>query len=201
MPNVTVNGRRLDYTEYDLRVGPIPLILLAEDRDWWKSLARLIPWDYQLASLAWSGDADLTANDTIGFAKVMGMPWVHLVGYGVGARTAVLAALKSPKTVRSLTLIAPFAGAQSLDDALPWDRLSRLVTPTLVLEPEGSAPEAQQAVDRLLDLLPNSRPDLVRGWRDSLNDDLARRLAIAIVNQVETAYDGTTPLGVSTLRG
>ena len=201
MPNITVNGRRVDYTEYDLRVGPIPLILLAEDRDWWRSIARLIPWDYQLASLAWAGDMELTVNDTVGFAKVMGMPWIHLVGYAAGARAALRAAAKSPKTVRSLTLIAPFAGAQTIEEALPWDRLTKLATPTLILEPEGAEPEEQQAVDRLLDLLPNSRPDLVRGWRDSLNDDLARRLAIAIVNQVETAYDGTTPLGVSTLRG
>ena len=201
MPNLTVNGRRVDYSEFHLRTGPLPIMLLAEDREWWTPVGKLMPWDYYVISLAWSGDVELTATDGLGLAQAMGMPWTHMAGYGAGGRAALLAAIKSPQVVRSLTLIAPFEGAMSPENALPWDRLQGLETPTLILEPEGASAEAQRAVDRLLDTLPNSQPEFLRDWRAKLNDDMARRLGVAIVHQIETAYDGLTPVGVNILRG
>lgn len=200
MPNLTVNGRRVDYTEYHLRTGPIPLLFLAEERDWWSPVANLMPWDYSVIAVQWSGDTDLTATNALGLAEALKMPWAHIVGFGAGARSALLAAARAPQRVRSITAVAPFANAMTPDAALPWERVTGLTTPILLLEPDNSTAEARAAFDRLLDLLPNGRPDLLRGWEGKLSDSLARRLAAAIVNQAETAYDATTPVGVSAIR-
>ncbi len=200
MPYLNVNGRHVEYTEYHLRTGPVPLFLLASDRDFWNPVAKLMPWDYYVIAPVWSGDVGAAATDTLGFLQAMKMPWAHLVGYGDGAQAALLAAHRAPQSVRSITALAPFANGTKLSDALPWQRLSEIQTPTLLLEPDQSSAEERTVFDRLLEALPNGRPETVRDWQTKLSDDLARRLATTIVHQVETAYDGISPFGVSSLR-
>lgn len=197
MPSLTTpDDRNVDYDEYHLRTGPVPILFLASERSFWAPVARLMPWDYYVATLAWSGSVDRMAQDVAGFAQAMKMPFAHLVGYGAGARAALLVALDNPKAVRSITALDPFAGATDYAAALPWTDLNGLTTPTLLLEVEGTAASAQAALDRLLSSLPNAAPELVREWNANLKGTLPRRLATRVVTQVETAYDGTTPMGV-----
>lgn len=200
MPRVDVDGRSMEYTEYGLHTGPVPLILLAEASEWWKPLAKLMPWDYFVADLTWTGDPDQVAHDTLDFARAMKMPWLHVAGYGAGARAALLAAAAAPDRVRSLSLIAPAEGVASVERALPWQRLAGLATPTLILEPEGASDMIKAVDDRLLESLPNSQPHLVLDWQLPMNADLARRVAATMVTHMVNAYRGTSPTGVTVLR-
>ena len=200
MARMSVDGRTLEYTEYDLHTGPVPLVLLAEGDEWWKAVARLMPWDYYAAELAWTGDPDQMARDALAFARGMKMNWLHIAGYGAGARAALMAAADAPQAVRSLTLIAPADGAEHIERALPWDQLAGLATPTLILEPVGASEAVKAVDDRLLDLLPNSRPQLVLDWALPMSDALAHRLATAMVTHTVNAYLGTSPTGVTVLR-
>jgi pimeloyl-ACP methyl ester carboxylesterase len=196
MPTIDLNGRRVEYTDYPLRDGPVPVIFLAESRDWWGPVAKLLPWDYGVRNFAWSGSVERMATDATMFGSAAKLPWMHLVGYGAGARAALRAAAERPETIRSIVAVAPLAGANAERD-LPWDRLTGLTTPVLFLEPEGAGAEARAALDRLLEALPNSRPELLGGWSDEMNADLARRLANTIVTHIETAHDSISPRGVT----
>ncbi len=200
MPRVNVDGRTMDYTEYSLHTGPVPLVLLAEADEWWKPVAKLMPWDYFAAELTWVGDPDQMARDTLDFARAMKMPWLHVAGYGAGARAALLAAAAAPDRVRSLSLIAPAEGVASGERALPWQRLAGLATPTLILEPEGASEMIRDMDDRLLETLPNSQPRLVLDWQLPMSADLAHRVSVAIVTHSVSAYQGTSPAGVTVLR-
>lgn len=200
MPRVNVDGRTMDYTEYSLHTGPVPLILLAEADEWWKPVAKLMPWDYFIAELAWTGDPDQVARDTLDFARAMRMPWLHIAGYGAGSRAALLAAAAAPDRVRSLSLIAPAEGVVSEERALPWQQVAGLATPTLILEPEGASDVIKAVDDRLLESLPNSQPELILDWRLPMSSDLAHRLGAAIVTHIVSAYLGTSPAGVTILR-
>lgn len=200
MPRVNVNGRTLEYTDYTLHSGPVPLVLLAESDQWWKPIAGLMPWDYFVAELTWTGDADQMARDALEFAQAMKMPWLHIAGYGAGARAALRAAVTDPQVVRSLTLIAPAEGADNIERALPWSHLNGLATPTLILEPEGASEAVRNVDDRLLELLPNSQPELVRDWQLPMPKDLAHRVGASIVRHMVNTYLGTSPTGLTVLR-
>lgn len=198
MPSLTTpDDRNVDYDEYHLRSGPVPILFLAPQRSFWAPVARLMPWDYYVATLAWSGSVERMAQDVAGFAQAMQMPFAHLVGYRAGARAALLLALDNPRAVRSITALDPLGDVSDPDTALPWADLAGLTTPTLLLELERTSPKAQAALDRLLSMLPNAAPELLRDWSDKMPPVLARRLATTVVTQVETAYDGTTPMGIA----
>ena len=194
MPNVYHEGRSVSYAQF--YTGPVPVLFLARADDFWHKVAKLMPWDYYSVALTWPDSEGRLAENVFTFADGMKMKKLHLVGHADGARAAIRAALSQPDRITSLTLLAPFAGARSLNDALPWQEIQGLKSPTLLLEPASASPNMQVADDRLVNSLVNVQPEIVKDYREPLNDDLARRLASTIVLHLVRGYAGLSTRGV-----
>ena len=194
MPNLYYEGRNVSYAQF--YTGPVPVLFLSRADAFWHKVAKLMPWDYYAAALTWPESEERLAENVFTFADGMKMKKLHLIGHGDGARAAIRAAIAQPERITSLTLLAPFAGARSLNEALPWSQVQGLRSPTLLLEPDIASQNMQVADDRLVNALVNVQPEIIREYREPVNDDLARRLASTIVLHLVRGYAGLSTRGV-----
>ena len=194
MPSIYYDGRSVSYAQFF--TGPVPVLFLSRADDFWHKVAKLMPWDYYAAALTWPDSEERLAENVFTFADGMKMKKLHLVGHGDGARAAIRAATAQPERITSLALLAPFAGARSLNEALPWQQVEGLRTPTLLLEPSNASQNMQIADDRLVNALVNVQPEILKDYREPINDELARRLAASLIVHLVRGYAGLGTRGV-----
>ncbi len=194
MPSIYHEGKSVSYAQF--YTGPVPVLFMSRADDFWHKVAKLLPWDYYAAALTWPESEERLAENVFTFADGMKMKKLHLVGYGDGARAAIRAAIAQPDRITSLTLLAPFAGARSLNEALPWQQVQEVRTPIMLLEPDNASQNMQIADDRLVNTLVNVQPEIVKDYREPINDDMARRLASTIVLHLVRGYAGISTRGV-----
>jgi pyruvate dehydrogenase E2 component (dihydrolipoamide acetyltransferase) len=118
--DIEVAGRRLRYLELG-EGGGIPVLLVhgfGADLNTWmftqpalaagrRALALDLPGHGGSAKDVGAGDAESFTDAVEGAITGLGIERVHLVGHSMGGAIAVLAALRRPERVATLTLIAP----------------------------------------------------------------------------------------------
>jgi pyruvate dehydrogenase E2 component (dihydrolipoamide acetyltransferase) len=118
--DIEVAGRRLRYLELG-EGGGIPVLLVhgfGADLNTWmftqpalaagrRALALDLPGHGGSAKDVGAGDAESLTDAVEGAITGLGIERVHLVGHSMGGAIAVLAALRRPERVATLTLIAP----------------------------------------------------------------------------------------------
>ena len=120
MPNIEVNGTRLEYTEQGTGQPIVFVHGVLNDLRAWKDQMEVFGSQYRAVALscryyypnaAISDDAalslDTLVDDLAAFLRALHLAPAHLVGASNGAFACMLLALREPKLVRTLVLAEP----------------------------------------------------------------------------------------------
>ncbi len=151
MPNIEVNGTRLEYTEQGTGQPIVFVHGVLNDLRAWKDQMEVFGSQYRAVALscryyypnaAISDDADLSldtlVDDLAAFLRALHLAPAHLVGASNGAFACMLLALREPKLVRTLVLAEP--------PVLPILGVSVPPTPQQILKLLVRSPKAAMAV-------------------------------------------------------